>query len=167
MDEWDLDAVRRLFNSLEFRTLLDRLEDLDQGAKPAVEAASIDVRTGTVEDLERAARTGPAALHLLTDATGEVRGMAISPGGGEATFAATSDPTPALIAWLGDASAAKWVHDAKQTRAALLTAGCELRGVEFDTLLAGHLLDPAEASYPLDALCRTYLGLDVLEAAET
>jgi DNA polymerase-1 len=36
----------------------------------------------------------------------------------------------------------------------------------FDTLLAGYLLDPAEASYPLDALCRTYLGLDVLEAAE-
>src|SRR6185503_8738619 len=37
---------------------------------------------------------------------------------------------------------------------------------QFDTLLAGYLLDPAEASYPLDALCATYLGLDVLEAAE-
>ena len=28
MGEWDLDEVRRLFTSLEFRTLLDRLEEV-------------------------------------------------------------------------------------------------------------------------------------------
>src|SRR6266511_2381339 len=46
MGEWDHDAVRRLFNSLEFRTLLERLEDVERSAKPKVEAASLDVRAG-------------------------------------------------------------------------------------------------------------------------
>ena len=64
MGEWDHDAVRRLFNSLEFRTLLERLEDVERAAKPKVEAASLDVRTGTPADLavsleERA----PRAVH--------------------------------------------------------------------------------------------------------
>jgi DNA polymerase-1 len=165
MDEWDLDAVRRLFNSLEFRTLLDRLEDLEHGTKPAVEAASIDVRAGTAADVERVVSGGgPLALYLVAD--GSLDGMAVSPGGGEATFASLQEVPASLGAWLADSTAPKWVHDDKQARTALLASGRDLRGVTFDTLLAGYLLDPAEASYPLDALCRTYLGLDVLAAAD-
>jgi DNA polymerase-1 len=167
MDEWDLDAVRHLFNSLEFRTLLDRLEDVGRPTKPAVEAASIDVRAGNAKDLERTAEgSGPVALHLI-GRDGAVAELALSPGGGEATYAVLSDVPAKIRSWLSDASSPKWVHDDKQLRATLLSAGLDLRGVEFDTLLAGYLLDPAEASYPLDALCATYLGLDVLEAVES
>src|SRR5439155_13651764 len=90
----------------------------------------------------------------------------VSPGGGEATFAALPEVPASLGEWLADPSAPKWVHDDKQARTALLASGRDLRGVTFDTLLAGYLLDPAEASYPLDALCRTYLGLDVLAEIE-
>jgi DNA polymerase I len=166
MDEWDLDAVRHLFNSLEFRTLLDRLEEVGRPTKPAVEAASIDVRAGTAKDLARTiAGSTPVALHLMGRG-GAVAELAVSPGGGEATYAVLSDVPVNLRTWLGDASAPKLVHDDKQLRTTLLAAGLDLQGVQFDTLLAGYLLDPAEASYPLDALCATYLGLDVLEAAE-
>ena len=165
MGEWDLDAVRRLFNSLEFRTLLERLEDVGHGAKPAVEAASVEVGVGTVADVERLLRRkGPKSLYV--DVGAGLRGFAVSPGGGEATFAPTASVPPKVASWLADDAAPKWVHDDKEARTALLTSGCELRGVTFDTMLAGYLLDPAEASYPLDALCRAYLGLDVLEAAE-
>src|SRR5207247_5607191 len=51
MGEWDQDAVRRLFNSLEFRTLLERLEDVERAAKPKVEAAALDIRTGDPNEL--------------------------------------------------------------------------------------------------------------------
>ena len=37
-----------------------------------------------------------------------------------------------------------------------------MAGVAFDTMLAGYLLDPASADYPLRALCERYLGSDVL-----
>jgi DNA polymerase-1 len=165
MGEWDPEAVRRLFNSLEFRTLFERLEDVGRTTKPAVEAASVDVGAGTVADVERLlSRKGPKAIFVPPG--DELQGIAVSLGGGAATFAETRILTKKVAAWLGDESAPKWVHDDKQTRTAMLAAGADLHGVEFDTLLAGYLLDPAEASYPLDALCRSYLGLDVLEAAE-
>jgi DNA polymerase-1 len=164
MGEWDLDAVRRLFNSLEFRSLLERLEDLEHGAKARVEAASLDVSTGTLADLDRLLTgAGPKAVHLVA-ADDVLTGLAVSPGGGTAVFVPLDVLPPAAAQWLGDPAASKWVHDAKQTGAVLQAAGVPLRGVAFDTLLAGFLLDPAEASYPLDALCRSYLGLDVLAA---
>jgi DNA polymerase-1 len=164
MGEWDPDAIRRLFNSLEFRTLLERLEDVERTAKPKVDPASLEIRTGSVADLHRLIRApGPKGTYLHV-VDGDVEGLAISPGGGEATFVPL--PIGYLVndagSWLEDPDAPKWVHDAKDTQTALLSSGLELRGVAFDTLLAAYLLDPAEASYPLEELGRKYLGLDVL-----
>ena len=42
----------------------------------------------------------------------------------------------------------------------------QVAGVAFDTMLAGYLLDPAAAEYPLRALCEQYLGVDVLGEVE-
>ncbi|MGH2556015.1 MAG: DNA polymerase I [Actinomycetota bacterium] len=163
MGEWDQDAVRRLFNSLEFRTLLERLEDVERAAKPKVEAAQLDVQTGTVEELIRMLEgSGPKAVYPSFDHGDDLRGLAVSPGGGQAVFVPFDDPPPEVARWLADPAAPKWVHDAKDFQTFLLTSGIQLEGVAFDALLAGYLLDPAEASYPLDELCRKYLGLDVL-----
>src|SRR5436190_8468477 len=50
MGEWDEDAVRRLFNSLEFRTLLERLEDVRAGARPGGEVPELDLREGAGQE---------------------------------------------------------------------------------------------------------------------
>ncbi len=166
--EWDPDAVRRLFNALEFRTLLDRLEEIGRPTKPAVEAGSLDVRTGAAADLVAAvAGMGPKAAAIGAD-DGGIQAAGISAGGGQAVAAAVRDLPPAVAGWLGEpeASAPKWVHDAKEMETRLRRAGHRLEGVAFDTMLAGYLLDPAEAVYPLDALCREYLGLDVMAEVE-
>jgi DNA polymerase-1 len=166
MGEWDPDAVRRLFHSLEFRTLLERLEDLERTAKPVVEQGSLEVRTGSVADLARAFEgAGPRAVHLATEA-GRIDGAAVSPGGGQALFVAFDAVPRELAGPLGEEDRPKWVHDTKEVQTALLASKASIAGVAFDTLLAGFLLDPAEASYPLDELCRTYLRLDVLGAIE-
>jgi DNA polymerase-1 len=165
--EWDPDAARRLFNSLEFRTLLERLEDLERTAKPAVERASLDLRSGTIEELEGVlAGSGPKAIHAYLEA-GAVRGLAASPGGGAAVFAPMERGMPERLGrWLGDAGAPKWAHGAKELEAVLLASGNGLGGVAFDTELAGYLLDPAEASYPLESLGPRDLGLDVMAEAQ-
>ncbi len=165
MGSWDHDALRRLFNSLEFRTLLERLEDLEAATKPVVEQATLDVRTGTAEEVAHVVNSpGPKAVALLVDEG--VKGIAVSAGGGQAVFAAVDALPPQMAQWTGDRTAPKWVHDAKDFQAALFAAGLSPDGVTFDTLLAGYLLDPAEASYPLAELCRRYLGLDILGTAE-
>jgi DNA polymerase I len=162
MGEWDPDAVRRLFNSLEFRTLLERLEDIERTAKPMVEKASLDVEVRTPSDLAAMLKgDAPLAVHPLIEA-GAVAGLAVSPGGGQASFAAFDALPGQAEGWLADRRAPKWVHHAKELETPLLASGLRLDGVAFDTLLAGYLLDPAEASYPLDELCRRYLGLDIL-----
>jgi DNA polymerase-1 len=165
MGEWDLDAVRRLFNSLEFRTLLERLEDLERSAKPVVERGALEVRTGSVDDLVRALGSAPLAIHLLLEPDG-VKGIGVSPGGGQALFVPFDAIPPQVVGPLSDEARPKWVHDTKEVQTALLESGASIGGVAFDTLLAGFLLDPAEASYPLDELCRTYLRLDVLGEIE-
>jgi DNA polymerase-1 len=162
MGAWDLEEVRRLFRSLEFRTLLERLEELGGTAKPAVERAALDVRPGGVEDLVRTlSSNGPRAVHPLPGPEGEgVRGLAVSPGGGQALFVPFDRLPPEVRRWLEDPAAPKWVHDDKDFRTLLAREGVGLAGVAFDTLLAAYLLDPAEGSYPLEALCPRYLGVD-------
>jgi DNA polymerase I len=163
--EWDPEAVRRLFNALEFRTLLDRLEEIGRPTKPVVEAGSLDVRTGTTDELAAVARSsGPKAIHLVAD--GSIEAVGLSAGGGQAVAASVRDLPEPLARWLADPAAPKWVHDAKEVETRLRRAGHGLEGVESDTMLAAYLVDPSEAVYPLDALCRQYLGLDVLAEVE-
>jgi DNA polymerase I len=164
MGEWDEDEVRRLFNSLEFRTLFERLEDVGR-AKPAIERASLDVRSGTEEDLGPfLSSQAPVAVDLHVD--DPVRGVGLSFGGGQAVFVPFDHAPAPLKAWVADGTRPKWVHDAKEFATELLERDVQPSGIVFDTLLAAYLLDPAAATYPLDEVCRQYLGVDVLGALQ-
>jgi DNA polymerase I len=158
MGEWDPDAVHRLFTSLEFRSLLDRLQEIS--GKPKVDVAELDLRQVTPKELAVLAKRGPTAVRLQIE-KGEVRGAALSAGGAQAAYAALAG-LDALASPLADARVAKWAHDAKVLERAVIAEGGEANGVAFDTLLAGYLLDPAAADYPLRTLCERYLGSDVL-----
>jgi DNA polymerase I len=164
MGEWDEDEVRRLFNSLEFRTLLERLEDVAR-AKPAIEQAALDVRSGREEDMEPfLSSDAPVAVDLHID--DPVRGAGLSFGGGQALFVPFDRLPERLKAWVADGTKPKWVHDAKEFATELLERDVQPSGIAFDTLLAAYLLDPAAATYPLDEVCRRYLGVDVLGALQ-
>jgi DNA polymerase I len=165
MGRWDLEEIRRLFVSLEFRSLLDRLEEVGHTAKPKVEVAQLDLREATPGELLAAAGRGtPLGVRLDADREG-LHGAAVSAGGAQAAYAPMSEPGP-IAAWLVDGGSPKWAHDAKELEATALASGAAVEGVAFDTLLAGYLLDPAAAEYPLRALCERYLGVDVLGTVE-
>jgi DNA polymerase-1 len=168
MGEWDEDAVRRLFNALEFRTLLERLEEVGRTSKPAVEREALDVRRGTLDEaLSILSGGGPVAAAPSID--GEIlQGLALSPGGGQSIFIPLEGTVlpDGLAAWFADPARPKWVHNGKDLETALRSSGCRLEGVAFDTLLAGYLLDPAEANYPLGHLTDKYLGADLLADTE-
>jgi DNA polymerase-1 len=162
----DDDAVRRLFNALEFRSLLERLEEAGVG-RAAAEARDLDVRQASVDDAVRLVEAaGPVAVWLETGGR-RAAGVALSGGEGRGVHVALDGLPEALRRWLADPDRPKWVHDAKELQTAALRLGIEVRGVEFDTVLAAYLLDPAEASYPLSALCERYLGADLLSRAVT
>jgi DNA polymerase-1 len=160
MGEWDVDAVRQLFTSLEFRSLFERLEEIGRGAKPAVEVAELDLReTAPGDVVALLVADAPKAVRIDAEG-GRIVGVAVSVGGGQAAYAPVkkaSDVANGL-----ESATPKWTHDAKDTETAALAADGGLGGIAFDTMLAAYLLDPAAPSYELRALCETYLGSDVL-----
>ena len=103
---------------------------------------------------------GPLAVRIAAEGL-SVSGLGVSAGGAQAAFAPLASLDP-VAGFVGDAGASKWAHDAKAFERTVLRGGAQVAGVSFDTLLAGYLLDPASADYPLQALCERYLGADVL-----
>lgn len=164
MGEWDTDEVRRLFASLEFRSLFDRLQEVGH-AKPKVDVAELDLREVPADELASTwAGGGPVGVRLDAD-NDAVHGAAISAGGAQAAYAPLGGVGP-LETFLADPDAPKWAHDAKALERVAMRSGSAIAGVAFDTLLAGYLLDPASAEYPLRALAESYLGADVLGAEQ-
>jgi DNA polymerase I len=160
MGEWDVDAVRRLFTSLEFRTLFERLEEVGRSTKPAVEVAELDLREVDAKEAAGLLATdGPKAVRLQLEGR-EVRGVAISMGGGQAAYTEAKDLS-AFAKALEDDATMKWTHDAKDIEAATVAEGLALSGVATDTMLAAYLLDPAAPSFELGPLTEQYLGVDV------
>jgi DNA polymerase-1 len=162
MGEWDADDVRRLFTSLEFRSLWDRLQEI--GGKPKVDVAELDLREVTPDELLAIVTGGgPVALRLLVEEA-EVRGAAVSAGGAQAAFASFRG-LGSLADPIADPSVPKWTHDAKVFERDVTRQGGETDGVAFDTLLAAYLLDPGSADYALRGLAERYLGADLVGVA--
>jgi DNA polymerase-1 len=164
MGEWDAEEVRRLFVSLEFRSLLDRLLEVSGTTKPKVDVAELDLRETSVDEVASILAGGRAGIAIRAE-DGRPVGVGVSAGGAQAAYAALEGLGP-LGELLADADSVKWAHDTKALERTIHTEGGDVAGVTFDTLLAGYLLDPAAATYPLRALSERYLGVDVLGEAE-
>jgi DNA polymerase-1 len=180
MGRWDAAEVRTLFDSLEFRTLYERLgTDLPAAAPQgglfadAEEITGIDeLRTAVVE----AGRSGVVTMrvageksHPRSAPTSLALGM---PGGvragarvarlenlgdPEAVWAAIREPL---------ASARLATHASKDALLRLASAGLEPAGIAMDTEIAAYLVDPARGSYPLNELVAQYLGRELRLEAE-
>jgi DNA polymerase-1 len=164
MGEWDVEEVRRLFTSLEFRSLFDRLMELAKEAKPKVDVTELDLRQVEPEKLATLLADGPVGVAIHEEADALV-GLAVSAGGAQAAYAALDGPGP-VGERLADQATRKWAYDAKALERVMLRAGALLEGVAFDTMLAGYLLEPGTADYPLASLSERYLGTDLFGAEE-
>ena len=157
---WDDEEVRKLFNSLEFKTLYQRLKGLGLQAPSeesvvAVEAVS---EPSTTQDLPRDQPVAVAWKDALVALCTRPGHAAILP------FDVVLGPDEILA----DAEVAKVVHDAKRLYRAMSRAGTRLKGLTCDPKIAAYLLDPgAAAGYSLKDILQRYLdsSIDVAEEA--
>jgi DNA polymerase-1 len=171
----DAEAVRELFDTLQFRTLLERVLTLADagGAAPAGagEAAVVAAPAGlpvvrTLVDEELAFwlkkhasdPASPVGLSVEYGAEGVV-GLGISSHDESAyvPWATGRGDYVALEAWL-DADTPKVLHDAKRAYKALSRAGLALTGIAGDTRVAAWLLRPGRTSFALTDLVYEQLG---------
>ncbi len=165
---WDRDALHQILDSLEFRTLRDRLLAIAPGGEVAPESG-FEVTVDTPE---------PGGLGAWLAGRGggivgmEVVGTAV-PRGGDAWALALADNAGQVVAldltdldsadekvlceWLGDSAHAKSVHGAKAAWHKLAARGLPLAGVTFDTELAAYLCHPDQRGYDLGDLVVRHL----------
>lgn len=93
-----------------------------------------------------------------------MKGFAFSTIVGEAFFTAvkTGADLREIEPFLSDTKIMKVGHNIKATQIALKRIGLDLRGSEFDTMLAHYLIEP-EASHDLSILCNQFIGYQLAE----
>jgi DNA polymerase-1 len=172
-DPWDPDEVKRLFDFLEFRSLLDRLFEafgsVGVAASPAPPGEVLEAEVEVVEDPAELARR----LHDLAAGPGPIAVAGATSGPHDTILdglAVVAEPDLAGVLWFGvgalvvpEVAAAVQrllaasgpgivAHDVKPVMRGLLGHGISLDGLRLDTALAAYLLDPSGTTYPLAAL---------------
>ena len=175
------EAVRELFNFLEFRTLFDRLVEaigdesipLSGGGDVAQIECGVTVVASEGEAVALLASLGGSKDPLVL--------MAAFDGDRVAGLSFVTSLDPGEVAWIdgtmleggvldalralvGEHGRPLHTHDAKKLMRALLAIGVDVLSLDLDTEIAGYLLDPAESSYLLQELLLRYVGL-TLDAA--
>ena len=156
---WDPETVRKLFTSLEFRTLYQRLLALAPEAEPREEAV---IRPSAISQWSSGADLpGGDAVAVAWD-DGDMAAFCARPG---------EVGVLAVAAGAGDVLAAedtaKVVYEAKPLYGAMIGRGAALRGVRCDLKIAAYLLDPgASGGYALEDLLRRHLDAEMDGGAE-
>ena len=170
MAQWDRDEVHKLFDTLQFRVLRDRLWATLSAAEPEAESG-FDVQGGALtpgdvtqwldEHARSGARLGVSVRGAWGRGTGTVHGVALAVEGGAGAYIdaeqVTDSDEKALVDWLTDPTVGKAVHDVKGPLLALRARGWDLAGVTSDTALAAYLALPGQRSFDLADLALRYL----------
>ena len=170
LGQWDREEVHKLFDTLQFRVLRDRLYQTLQAAEPEADEgfevegtvlAPGDVHGWLHEHACSGERVGVSVAGTWGRGTGVVNALALASSDGTA---AAIDPTQlteedeaALRRWLADEAQPKALHDVKGPLLAFAEHGWTLAGVTSDTALAAYLALPGQRSFDLGDLALRYL----------
>ncbi|HSE91067.1 MAG TPA: DNA polymerase I [Candidatus Binatia bacterium] len=157
LEPWDDEEVRKLFTSLEFRTLHERLKELKLHAAAAPPA--LELRA--VSELRSEQDLGQGETVAFAWST---EWLALCAGPGEARILPFSSGLHRLDGFLKDPNRKKIAHDAKPLYRSALTAGTEIQGLHCDTKIAAYLLEPGSASgYTVRDTVDRYLNITIDE----
>ncbi|MBU7599631.1 DNA polymerase I [Streptomyces sp. P38-E01] len=179
---YDLEAVRGLLDSLEFRhaNFRERLFAADPGAAEQADAppaAGVEIDGRVLEPGELAGwlgefGTGPLGLMSVDSwrlGAGAVTEVALATSEGPAAW---FDPTQlsaedetAFAAWCADSGRVKVLHNAKAVQRAFAEHGWRPSGITMDTALAAYLVQPGRRSFALEALSTEFLGRELPQAS--
>ena len=180
---WDSEAVRTLFNQLEFRSLIARLPMAMGESAPPPEADRFECVVANLGEPDEAAQylagvANGARRYVLEPrfsgpvGRSDLLGLAVAVDDAGATYLPahvleTPVVVDALAALLGSGGPPLVAHRVKELTHGLrrLPGGqkIDVRTLDLDTAIAAYLLDPAETAYELPVLALRYLSLDVSE----
>ncbi|KJE30182.1 DNA polymerase I [Bacillus licheniformis] len=144
---FDREAVVKLFKDLGFHSLLERIgEEAGEKEEEQLEEIDVMIKTDITDDLF----ASPASLVVeqLGDNYHEAPILGFSIVNEHGAFfipEETAVQSDRFKEWAEDESKKKWVFDAKRAAVALRWRGIELKGAEFDVLLAAYIINPGHS----------------------
>ena len=177
---WDPKATRAVFDTLEFRTLWDRVRALATESDAdgvdevddTLEISGTVLEPGTLNDWlsTTAGRIGVDVTGSWGSGSGDVEAVALGGVDGNAVWFDAAELSPededVVAAWLADKDRPKAMHSAKGPVEALAERGWEVAGLTCDTELASYLLHPDRRAHKFDDAVRTHLNVALGEAEE-
>lgn len=177
---WDPKATRAVFDTLEFRTLWDRVRalatesDADgvDDVDDTLEILGTVLEPGTLNDWlsTTAGRIGVDVTGSWGSGSGDVEAVALGGVDGDAVWFDAAELSPededVFAAWLADKDRPKAMHSAKGPVEALAERGWEVAGLTCDTELASYLLHPDRRAHKFDDAVRTHLNVALGEVED-
>ncbi len=163
--EWDRNLVKDLFDSLEFHSMWNDLEEALPSAAGAAEVLEVESRLSTspteVADL---ARNESLVIGLVIDGQ-EPFGLAVSSGPSSAVVIPFDAAGPLLEA-VESGSTAVVGHDLKELTRSLLDLDHDVARIEMDTALAAYIINPSQRTYALEELAERWLDVELASPDE-
>jgi DNA polymerase I len=152
----DEHATAELFRDLEFSSIMEELAP-SEAKLPASAAQEVHAAPAQIGEIIQALSAAPRlTLHLTS---GEAQpSLKIKAEGQEAVYVLGHELIPKLKALLEAAAPPRACHDLKAHKAAFEKYGVDLAGVDFDTMLAGFLINPGRAEPKLEDLFHEHLA---------
>ncbi|MGC9324373.1 MAG: DNA polymerase I [Desulfomonilia bacterium] len=142
--DMDRSRLAQIFTELEFKALLNDIQEEGTALKPAFE--------------------GEIVQGIPSDLSGDL-GMFILPGLGSAVFAGgkhyVSLDSSKYLDPLTSPGVRICLHDAKEALVAAMRSGLEVRAEIFDTMLAAYCIDAATGTTSLEDLSRAYVEREI------
>lgn len=162
------EKVVALFKELGFNSLLDRVSS-DTEAGVATEEVE-DVVFETVTEVSKEMLVSPSTLlvEVLDESYHDapIQGFAIENETGRYFIASEiAYKSELFLDWLKDEKAKKVVFDSKKAICALGWKNIELKGIDFDILLASYILNPSESGHDLASI-GTRFGISRIQTDE-
>jgi DNA polymerase I len=159
--EWDKKTVKDLFDSLEFHTMWNDLEEALPSTGGATEVLDVECELVTISDrIKAVADADELVLGLVRDG-GQVYGLAVSTGPKEAIVVPFEAAEPVLEG-VSEGRIGVAGHDLKDLARAFLDLGYDLTRPVMDTALASYIINPSQRTYGLAEIAERILGLELI-----
>ncbi|MCA1063661.1 DNA polymerase I [Rossellomorea aquimaris] len=163
MDEGKLKGVYR---DLGFNSLLEKMGESTEAETQELDDISYEIVETITED--HLSKESSLYIEILEENyhLGEVIGLSIHNEKGTIFFTLeTARNSEAFKKWAEDESAVKYVYNSKETVVALKRQGMDIKGIEFDLLLASYIINPSESSEDFASISKGH-GQPAIESDE-
>lgn len=157
---YDVNKVISIYKELGFQSLLDKLEDVEgTDDQASYEDVALTIVSEVTEEIF--SNDNVFYLEMIEEnyQHGQIVGFSVcNETGNYFIDTETALQSPVFKAWAEKQESKKAVFDAKRTIVALHKQGIELKGIDFDLLIASYVLNPGNHGIDVSAIAQKELG---------